>query len=130
MGIATAKAEAARADQEVITARKQGDAKIAKIKAEEEAKAQQMIVAAERENKVQILNAQREVEISKLKKQEEESIPAIELEPFLLLALSPFIIICGRVIFAIASLCFSTAYLYASNFLSRAPSASITFLFA
>ena len=76
MGIATAKAEAARADQEVITARKQGDAKIAKIKAEEEAKAQQMIVAAERENKVQILNAQREVEISKLKKQEEENLLA------------------------------------------------------
>ena len=76
MGIATAKAKAAQADQEVITARKQGDANIAKIKAEEEAKAQQMIVAAERENKVQILNAQREVEISKLKKQEEENLLA------------------------------------------------------
>lgn len=76
MGIATAKAEAARADQEVITARKQGDANIARIKAEEEAKAQQMIVAAERENKVQILNAQKEVEISKLKKQEEENLLA------------------------------------------------------
>lgn len=76
MGIATAKAKAAQADQEVITARKQGDANIARIKAEEEAKAQQMIVAAERENKVQILNAQREVEISKLKKQEEENLLA------------------------------------------------------
>lgn len=76
MDITTEKAKAAKAEQEVITARKEGDAKIARIKAEEEAKAQQMIVAAERENKVQILNAQREVEISKLKKQEEENLLA------------------------------------------------------
>lgn len=76
MGITTAKAKAAQADQEVITVKKQGDANIARIKAEEEAKAQQMIVAAERENKVQILNAEREVQISKLKRQEEENLLA------------------------------------------------------
>lgn len=74
MGIAIAKAKAAYAEQEAIIAKKQGDAILARIKAEEEAKAQQMISAAEREKKLQILNAQKEAEISKLKKQEEENL--------------------------------------------------------
>ncbi len=69
MDVQKAKAMAQKADQEAITAEKEGLAKVAIAKAEQEVKKIKEVVEANKEKEVAILKAEKDLEVARLEKQ-------------------------------------------------------------